>query len=355
MRNQENRIKGRGTSANPPNRFESVIKEKWTDTDWEREEEPMPGTLFLSDASRSIISYNSSPDIGFEASINPYRGCEHGCSYCYARPTHEYLGFSSGLDFETKIMVKERAPELLREALSKKGWKPTVLAMSGVTDPYQPVEQRLRLTRRCLEILFEFKNPVVIVTKNHRVSRDRDILSLLAQDHLAAVFISITTLDRDLCGILEPRTSRPDKRLEAISLLHAEGIPVGVMVAPVIPGLNDIEIPMIVQEAAKMGARHAGMVPLRLPHAVAPLFEEWLRSYLPDRAEKILNRVRSIRGGRLNDSNFGSRMEGDGVFAKQIHDLFDMACKKTGMNREELPLSTRHFLVPSNGQLSLFN
>lgn len=355
MRNQDNHIKGRGSKSNPPNRFESVIKEKWTDTDWVREEEPMPGTLFFPDASRSIISYNSSPDIGFEASINPYRGCEHGCSYCYARPTHEYLGFSSGLDFETKIMVKERAPELLREALSKKGWKPTVLAMSGVTDPYQPVEQRFRLTRKCLEILLEFKNPVVIVTKNHRVSRDRDILSLLARDHLAAVFISVTTLDRDLCGILEPRTSRPDKRLEAISLLHAEGIPVGVMVAPVIPGLNDIEIPKIIQEAANMGARHAGMVPLRLPHAVAPLFEEWLKSYLPDRAEKILNRVRSIRGGRLNDSNFDSRMKGDGVFARQIHDLFDIVCRKTGMNQEKLPLSTSHFLVPSNGQLSLFN
>lgn len=346
---------GRGTPSNPPNRFEPVMREKMIETDWESDEESLPRTLFLPDASRSIISYNSSPDVGFEASINPYRGCEHGCSYCYARPTHEYLGFSSGLDFETKIMVKEKAPELLREALSKKGWKPTVLAMSGVTDPYQPVEQKLRLTRRCLEILLAFKNPVVMVTKNHRVVRDRDILSLLARDQLAAVFVSITTLDRDLCGVLEPRTSRPEKRLEAISFLQADGIPVGVMVAPVIPGLNDIEIPRIIQAAAEKGARYAGMVPLRLPHAVAPLFEEWLKTHFPDRVEKILNRIRSIRGGALNDSNFGSRMRGEGIFAKQIHDLFEMACKKYGMNREEIPLSTAHFRTPSNGQLSLFN
>lgn len=348
-------VKGRGTQINPPNRFESVSREKITDSDWEVEREtPSPKTQFLPDASRTIISYNSSPDVGFEASINPYRGCEHGCAYCYARPTHEYLGFSAGLDFETKIMVKEKAPELLREELSKRSWKPTVLAMSGVTDPYQPIEQKFRLTRRCLEVLLEFRNPVVIVTKNHRVVRDKDILSSLAKDQLAVVFISITTLDRDLCATLEPRTSRPEKRLEAILNLQSEGIPTGVMVAPVIPGLNDVEIPRILQEAAQAGARFAGMVPLRLPYAVAPLFEEWLESYLPVQKKKILNRIRSIRGGALNDPHFGSRMAGEGVFAKQIQDLFEMACKKSGMNREEMPLSKAHFRHLSSSQLSLF-
>ncbi|MHB8482424.1 MAG: PA0069 family radical SAM protein [Nitrospiria bacterium] len=348
-------IKGRGSAANPTNRFESVSREKITDSDWEEDEEPSPGTQFLPDASRTIISYNSSPDVGFEASINPYRGCEHGCAYCYARPTHEYLGFSAGLDFETKIMVKEEAPELLREELSRRSWKPVVLVMSGVTDPYQPVEKKRQLTRKCLEVLLEFRNPVVIITKNHLVVRDKDLLSTLARFQSAAVFISITTLDRDLCGILEPRTSRPQKKLEAISAMRTEGIPAGVMVAPVIPGLTDLEIPRILEAAAEAGARFAGMVPLRLPFAVAPLFEAWLERHLPGQKKKILNRIREIRGGKLNDPEFGSRMTGKGIFAKQIHDLFDLSCKKLNLNQEELPLLTRNFRPPSGSQLSLFH
>ncbi|MFI5304075.1 MAG: PA0069 family radical SAM protein [Nitrospiria bacterium] len=347
-------LKGRGISTNPPNRFEKVSREKFVDSEREEDEESPSRTQFLPDSSRSIISFNSSPDIPFEASINCYRGCEHGCSYCYARPTHEYLGFSSGLDFETKIMVKEKAPELLRAALSKKGWRPTILAMSGVTDPYQPIEKRVELTRRCLEILLEFKNPVSIITKNSRVVRDRDILTQMAREKLVVVYISITTLDRNLCSILEPRTSRPEKRLEAISLLNKAGIPVGVMVAPVIPGLNDFEIPRIIQESKRAGARFAGKVLLRLPQSVAPLFEEWLKVHFFDRSEKILNRLRALRGGNLNDPNFGSRMKGQGVFADQIDGLFESACKKAGMNLEDIPITLENFQRPSHGQLSLF-
>ncbi len=355
-RHDPSAIKGRGTEANPPNRFEPASRSDITDSDWSDgdEEASSPQTRFLPDASRSILSYNASPDVGFEASINPYRGCEHGCVYCYARPTHEYLGFSSGLDFETNIMVKEKASDLLREELSRKSWIPKVVAMSGVTDPYQPVEKRLQLTRKCLEVLLEFKNPVVIITKNHLVTRDRDILSALAKDQLVAVFISITTLDRHLCGILEPRTSRPDRKLKAISELAEAGIPTGVMAAPVIPGLTDSEIPKIIEAASLAGARFAGMVPLRLPYAVAPLFEEWLEKRMPERKNKIINRIKAMRGGALNDPKFGSRMSGEGVFAEQIQGLFAMACKKSGVNREEISLSTGHFRPPSGAQLSLF-
>ncbi len=355
MNNKNSFIKGRGSGTNPPNRFESVSRTKITGSDWEEDEEPSPASQFFPDSSRTIISYNSSPDVGFEASVNPYRGCEHGCAYCYARPTHEYLGFSAGLDFETKIMVKEKAPELLRKELSDKGWKPKILAMSGVTDPYQPIEKKLQLTRRCLEVLLEFRNPVAIITKNYGVVRDKDILSALAQFQSAAVFISMTTLDRDLCGTLEPRTARPEKKLDAISILHSEGVPTGVMVAPVIPGLTDWEIPRILQAAAEAGARFAGMVPLRLPYAVAPLFEEWLERHLPGQKKKILNRIRDIRGGTLNDPDFGSRMTGKGIFAKQIHDLFDISCRKLGLNQKEFRLSTEYFRSPSGTQLSLFN
>lgn len=350
-----NRIKGRGTAINLPNRFEKVSREKLIDSQCYPDDEPSLKTQSIPDSARTIISYNSSPDVPFDASINAYRGCEHGCSYCYARPTHDYLGFSSGLDFETKIMIKERAPELLREALSKKSWKPTVLAMSGVTDPYQPLEQKHLLTRKCLEALLEFRNPVAIITKNYRVIRDRDVLSSMARHKLVVVFISITTLDRNLCATLEPRTSRPDKRLEAISLLHDAGVPVGVLIAPIIPGLNDFEIPRIIQESKNAGARYAGKGLLRLPHGVESLFRDWLQDHYPDRSEKILNRIRSMRDGSLNDSQFGTRMSGGGIFAKQIDDLFEMACHRAGMNQDEIPLSTEQFRVPSLNQLSLFS
>lgn len=351
MEGEKPTIRGRGSQFNPPNRFESIARVPEDDD----EPLPCPATQILADSSRSIIAYNQSPDVGFDASINAYRGCEHGCAYCYARPTHEYLGLSAGLDFETKIVVKGNAPELLRQELSHRGWKPKVLAMSGVTDPYQPIERKLRLTRRCLEVLLEFRNPVIVITKNHGVTLDLDLLSELARLECAAVFVSITTLDPDLCRVLEPRTSRPEKKLEAVSLLSRAGIPTGVMVAPVIPGLTDAEIPAIVEAAARAGARFSGMVPLRLPHAVAPLFESWLDTHRPGKKSKVLNRIRSIRGGKLNDPRFGSRMEGNGIFAEQIRALFDLACKKAGIRESRLPLSTRHFRPAPQKQLALFD
>jgi DNA repair photolyase len=308
----------------------------------------------LKDASRSLITFNDSPDVGFDASINPYRGCEHGCIYCYARPYHEYLGFSAGLDFETKILVKEDAPALLRAELASPKWKPKVVAISGVTDAYQPIERRLQLTRRCLEVLAEFRNPVVIVTKNHLVTRDVDVLKELASFNAAAVCVSVTTLDAELARVMEPRTSTPAHRLEAIRTLADAGVPVRVLAAPIIPGLTDHEIPSIIEAASEAGARHAGYVVLRLPHGVGELFEGWLEEHFPDRKKKVLNRLREMRGGKLNDSNFGSRMKGEGVFAEQIRSMFKLACRKAGIAAGALELSTNEFRRPGGAQMSLF-
>jgi DNA repair photolyase len=294
--------------------------------------------------------------VGFDASVNPYRGCEHGCVYCYARPTHEYLGFSSGLDFETKIMVKENAPELLRKEFANPKWKPQVLAMSGVTDCYQPVEKIKQITRRCLEVCLECRNPVVIVSKNYLVTRDIDILSELARFDCVGVTISVTTLDPKLASLLEPRASRPARRLAAINKLADAGIPVGYLQAPMIPGLTDSEAPAIAMAAAKAGATFAGYVALRLPFAVKSLFEQWLEQHYPDRKEKVLNRIREIRGGKLNDPNFSSRMRGAGIFAEQMNDLFQMAKRKAGITRRWPDFSTEHFRRPSTSpQLALFD
>jgi DNA repair photolyase len=339
----------RGAAQNPPNRFEKIHLEP--DADWNPEEDPLPRTQFLKDTSKTVIAYNDSPDIGFEASINPYRGCEHGCIYCYARPFHEYLGFSSGLDFETKIMVKEHAPKLLREELSSPKWEPQVIMMSGVTDCYQPVERKLKITRGCLEVLAEFRNPVGIVTKNFLVTRDIDVLSELAGHQAASVHISLTTLDTELRKIMEPRTSPPAARLEAIRQLSDAGVRVGILMAPIIPGLNDHEIPSILDAAAKAGAKTAGHVTLRLPHAVAPLFEQWLQTHFPNRKEKVLNRLRTMRGGKLYDSAFGKRMRGDGIFADQIDQLFDVARRKVGIAERGGELSVASFRRPGGQQL----
>jgi DNA repair photolyase len=341
----------RGAESNPPNRFEHIVLER--DADWDPEQDPLPRTLFLRDRSSSIITTNDSPDVGFEHSLNPYRGCEHGCIYCYARPFHEYLGFSAGLDFETKITVKEDAPRLLREELSAPGWVPKVIALSGVTDPYQPIERRLKLTRGCLEVLAEFRNPVTVVTKNNLVTRDLDLLAELAGCQAAAVFISVTTLDPELRKILEPRTSPPAARLAAIGALAKAGIPTGVMVAPVIPGLTDHEMPAIIAAAAAAGASLAGCTTLRLPYAVAPLFEEWLAQHLPKKKDKVLNRIRSLRRGKLNDSEFGLRMRGEGIFADQISYMFHIACRRAGGLDHEPELSTAFFRRPGGAQLEL--
>ena len=345
-------IVGRGAAANPKNRFEKIEVEA---DPAETADVPRPETVYLRDHSRSIVATNNSPDIGFDASINPYRGCSHGCIYCYSRPTHEYLGLSAGLDFESKVLVKEDAPGLLRRQLASQRWEPKVLSMSGVTDPYQPVEKKLGITRGCLEVLAAFRNPVVVVTKNHLVTRDSDLLSELARYDAAAVAVSLTTLDDDLRRVMEPRTSRPVRRLAAIRKLSEAGVPVGVMTAPVIPGLNDHELPNLLSAAADAGATFAGYVPLRLPGAVAPLFEDWLERHFPDRKEKVLNRVRSMRGGRLNDPEFGSRMKGEGVYAEHVSRLFGLSCRRAGIERGRFPkLSAASFRKDDGVQPGLF-
>lgn len=350
--NTNSLIRGRGAVSNPKNRFEAL--EYVQDLDAECDEEsPNPRTVFLRDDSQSIIAYNKSPDVGFNASINAYRGCEHGCAYCFARPTHEYLGFSAGLDFESKIMVKLRAPELLREELSKKSWKPQVLAMSGVTDCYQPIERRLQLTRGCLGVLAEFRNPLVIITKNHLVTRDKDLLSELARFDAVSVTVSVTTLDSDLAKELEPRASRPSRRLAAIEELSGAGVPVRVLMAPVIPGLTDHEMPKLLQACAQAGARDAGFVPVRLPWAVAPLFEAWLDRHAPAKKDKVLGRIREMRGGKLYDSRWGIRMSGEGFYAEQLDALFTVAHRKAGFSQDVPALSTSSFRVPRD-QMELF-
>lgn len=354
MDSERSPIRGRGVSRNPPNRFDAISYAPDPDFSDSDGEDVNPKTVFLKDTTRSIVTTNDSPDVGFEASVNPYRGCEHGCAYCYARPYHEYLGFSSGLDFETKILVKEKAPELLRKKLNSARWDPRPVGMSGVTDPYQPIERHLRLTRGCVEALAEFRNPVYIVTKNHLITRDIDLLSSLARVHAASVMISFSTLDARLARALEPRTSAPERRLDAIADLTGASVPVGVFVAPVIPGLTDHEVPSIVERAARAGARFALCHLVRLPHAVAPLFEEWLGAHVPDRKNKVLNRIRETRRGRLDDTRFCARFRGEGEFADQIMKLFDLACRRTGIGQDGPALSTAAFRRPPKGQLSLF-
>jgi DNA repair photolyase len=344
-------IHGRGASGNPANRFDRLHYEP--DPEAPPDETPAPATQFFKDATRSIIATNDSPDVGFQASINPYRGCEHGCVYCYARPYHEYLGFSAGLDFETRILVKEDAPELLRKEFSSPRWEPQVLGISGVTDPYQPVERRLKLTRRCLEVLAQFRNPVAIITKNHLVTRDLDLLRELARHQAAAVFLSITTLDSALAGRMEPRASAPLGRLAALRELKAAGVPAGVMVAPVIPGLTDHEIPAILSAAQEAGAQFAGHVMLRLPHGIGELFESWLEQYFPEKKDKVLGRIRSIRGGALNDGRFGSRMQGEGEIADVIHKMFHLTCRNLGIEGRP-KLSTAAFRRPDETPMLLF-
>ncbi len=348
-------IKGRGSAANPGNRFTKVQRVHDEDA-WADPEEPAPGTCFLESTARTAVTFNDSPDVGPGATVNPYRGCEHGCIYCYARPTHETFGLSAGLDFETKIFVKHDAPQLLARELGSLKWIPQVVAMSGVTDCYQPVERKLRLTRRCLEVFADFRNPVFIITKNHLVTRDIDVLKRLAEHRAAGVFLSVTTLDPALTRIMEPRASHPSRRLAAIEALAKAGIPAGVNIAPVIPGLTDHEIPSILKAAASAGACAAGYVPLRLPYGVAPLFEDWLGRHFPDRKEKVTNRIRSMRGGKLNDPEFVSRMRGKGLFARQIAALFAAGLRRAGIPADGFPgLSTASFRRPRGPQLDFFD
>jgi DNA repair photolyase len=335
-------FRGRGTAENPADRFTELLVER----DPELPPEAPPTVVYL-DASRSILSRNDSPDIPFEWSANPYRGCEHGCVYCYARPTHEYLGLSAGLDFETKLFAKPDAPRLLREEIAKPSWKPQVVAFSGVTDCYQPVERTLRIMRGCLEVMSETLHPTGIITKSALVTRDVDLLKPLADAHAVLVCITITTLDDELAAVLEPRAARPAKRLETVAALASAGIPVAVMVAPLIPGLTDHEIPAILAAGAERGATRAGWQLLRLPGAVLDLFDQWLARWRPERREKVLHRLRELHGGSLTDSRFGVRMRGEGEWAKQIADLFRISAAKAGLEPRRYALDASSFVRPA--------
>ncbi len=338
------RYKGRGTTTNTANRFSQIVFEE--DLAELTEEDVKQRTRFLDDTSRSVISTNTSPDLGFDASLNPYRGCEHGCSYCYARPTHEYLGFSAGLDFERVIMVKLHAAELLEAELRRKSWRPQVLMLSGVTDPYQPIERRLEVTRRCLQVLARFKNPASLITKNALVTRDIDVLSEMASWGGVRVTLSITTLDEALRAKLEPRTSTIANRLRAIRELAAAGVPVGVNAAPIIPGLTDHEMPDILTAAAEAGASHAGFTVVRLPGAVSELFTAWLDEHAPLRKQRVLNRISEAHDGDFDDKRFGLRMSGSGEHSEQLRALFRLTRRRLGLDRRGEPLNTSLFSRP---------
>lgn len=322
-------IKGRGAGSNAVGRFEACGRED-VDDGWDTPPDERPATELTRDASRSIIARNDSPDVPFEQSINPYRGCEHGCVYCYARPSHAYLGHSPGLDFETRIHFKPDAALLLREAFSRRGYRCHILALGANTDPYQPVERRLGITRELLEVMLEHRHPVGIVTKSALVERDLDLLTELARRQLVHVRLSVTTLDPELARRMEPRAAAPRRRLATMERLAAAGIPVGVLFAPVIPALNDHELETVLKTCRQAGAAEAGYVFLRLPAEVRELFAEWLENHYPLRAERVLSHVRGARGGRLNDAGFGSRMRGTGAVAELIARRFRVACERAG-------------------------
>ena len=345
----------RGTPLATPNRFETRTLEAFDDG-WDSLEIELPvvQTEFLVDHSRSILSKNDSPDVGFTYSVNAYRGCEHGCAYCYARPTHEYLGFNAGIDFETRIMVKHDAAKLLREAFDKPSWKPQLVFMSGNTDCYQPCEREFKLTRQMLEVFLDYRNPVGIITKNGLIMRDVDLLAELAKLNLVRVHFSITTLDRALARKLEPRTATPERRLQAMKKLTEAGVTCGVMIGPVIPGLNDDEIPAILTAARQAGAKTAGYNMVRLPYAVAPIFVDWLDRNVPTEAKKVKSRLGMVRDGKLSDPNFGSRMRGTGAYADFVRESFKKTCKRVGLNQEDLPRS-RTDLFRRPGALTLFD
>jgi DNA repair photolyase len=313
-----------------------------------------PKTELLRDHTSTIISRNNSPDIPFEVSVNPYRGCEHGCVYCYARPTHEFLGMSAGLDFESKIVVKYDAPNLLRKALTDQKWKPQTLVMSGVTDPYQPVEKRLGITRKCIQVLAECNHPLVIITKNHLVTRDIDYLAELAEINASKVVLSITSLDKEITDKMEPRTSRPRKRLQAVKELSEAGIPVHVNIAPLIPGLTDDELVPIIEASAEAGAESVSCNIVRLPYGVKDIFVKWLEDHHPDRKEKVLNRIKEMKNGQLNRSEFGERFRADGPYGDQIRQLIRIHSERLGLNRQKRAMNTSLFRRPETNQLSLF-
>jgi DNA repair photolyase len=355
---------GRGATTNPAVRFETQATvpcdDGWGSLEACFAELPPLETVLIRDHSRTAIARNTSPDVGFDRSINPYRGCEHGCVYCFARPTHAYLGYSPGLDFETKLLFKPEVASLLERELRRPSYKPKPIMLGSNTDPYQPVERRLKLTRQVLEVLLRFRHPVSIVTKSSSLVRDLDILGELAAHRLVHVFLSVTTLDPTLARVMEPRASAPALRLRAISALKEAGVPVGVLAAPMIPALNDAELEAILKAAAAAGASRAGYVLLRLPLELRDMFEAWLREHRPDRANHVLSLIRQVRGGALNDSTFGQRFVGTGPYAALLSQRFERAARQLGLNTRDSEIDLSQFRVPdapmamAETQMSLF-
>jgi len=349
-------LKGRGARSNASSRYDSEKRVRFDDG-WSNEDDAPPPlkTEIIRDSTRTIIARNDSPDISFDRSINPYRGCEHGCIYCFARPTHAYLGLSPGLDFESKLLVKPDAAKLLEAELRKPSYRPQVIAMGTNTDPYQPIERDWRITRSVLQVLSDFKHPVGIVTKSAAIMRDIDILGPMAAEGLAKVALSVTTLDKKLARSMEPRAATPARRLEAMRALADAGIPVGVMTAPIIPALNDDEMESILAAAVEAGATQAGYTLLRLPLEIKDLFREWLEAHAPDRAKHVLSLIRSMRGGKDYDATWGKRMSGTGPYARMIAQRFAIATRRLGLNQNRVPLDTEKFRLPQRAgdQLAL--
>ena len=355
---------GRGAVTNPAVRFEPAVVSPFDDG-WDTmtgviEEPAKLVTSLIKDATKSVISWNNSPDLGFDRAVNPYRGCEHGCVYCYARPTHAYLGYSPGLDFETKLVFKPEVGALLEKELRKPGYVPKVMALGSNTDPYQPVERTLKLTRSVLEVLDRFNHPVGIVTKSAGVLRDLDILSSMAKRKLVRVYMSVTTLDPRLARVMEPRAATPARRLHAIEELTRAGVPTGILTAPMIPGLNDAEMEKLLEAGARAGARHASFILLRLPHELRAIFEAWLHEHFPDRARHVLSLIRDTRAGGLNDARFGHRFTGQGPYADLLIRRFARAARQWGLDEARESLDCSHFAIPGQSgaradqQLSLF-
>ena len=347
--------RGRGATLQMPGRFESVARLAFHDGWPAAEEAPPLQTTVTVELAKSVIQKQSSPDLPFDQSVNAYRGCEHGCIYCYARPSHAYLNLSPGLDFETKLFAKPNAPALLREALAKPGYACSPIALGTNTDPYQPIERKWKITRQILEVLAECRHPVSIVTKNALIERDLDILADLARDNLVRVYVSITTLNGDIARRMEPRATAPHRRLATLRKLNDAGVPCGVMVAPVVPFLTDAEMEEILEAARAKGAPSAGYTLLRLPYEVKDLFRDWLKTHYPLKADHIMSRLQSMRGDRDNDSTFGQRFTGDGLFAELLKQRFALACARLGLNRREAAPDTTLFRPPAlEGQLALF-
>lgn len=353
--------KGRGTAWELPHRFSNQSKEDfddgWGTLQQSVLEQPLaPATQIIDEQVRSILSRNDSPDVGFDLSINPYRGCEHGCIYCYARPTHSYLNLSPGIDFETRIVAKLNAAERLREALARPGYTPMMLNLGSVTDAYQPAERRLRITRGVIELLAEARHAFSVITKAALIERDLDLIAPMAASRLSAVYVSITTLDPKLARIMEPRAAAPHRRLQTIERLAQAGVPVGVSVSPVIPFINEPELEQVLEAARQCGASRAFSIVLRLPWEVNPLFQQWLQQHFPERAPRVMARVREMRDGRDNDPRFGTRMHGEGIWASLLRQRFEKACARLGLNRERIELDLSAFRPPAAqaGQGSLF-